>query len=193
MEPNVTPPSSPEAVKAPINWKREIFEWGKAILIAVIVFLLIHHFLFTMVEVKGESMEGTLQSADRLAATILDVKMWGPERGDIIICTYPRGDAPIIKRVIGLPGDTVEVIDGETYVNGEVLDEPYVTQRVTPRHHQYQVAAQLVGEDEYYVMGDNRADSKDSRMPVVGLIQRENIRAKAQLRLYPLNKIGRVK
>lgn len=176
------------AEKKKIDVKKEIWEWVKSILIALIIVFIIRTFLFTMIRVDGTSMLETLQDGDRIASTIIDLKIQGPQRGSIVICTYPGADHYCIKRVIGMPGDTLQIVRGVTYINGEVYDEPYITH---PRTGDYYGPITL-GEDEYFVMGDNRAVSHDSRAGDVGPLKKGAINANARLRLWPLNSIGLV-
>ncbi len=168
--------------------KKEIIEWVKALSIALIAVVLIRMFLFTMIKVDGRSMLETLQDGDRIAATIIDLKLSGPKRNDIVILTYPGGEHLVIKRVIGVPGDTLEIRDGVTILNGEAYEEPYVTH--PRRGDTYQEIT--LGEEEYFVMGDNRAVSRDSRDPTVGPVKKDAISAKARLRVWPLQRAGLV-
>ena len=180
------PQAAPGQEKKKNSVQKEIFEWIKAIAIALIVVFLIRKFLFTMIRVDGSSMLETLQDGDRVAATIIDMKMYGPQRGNIVICTYPGQDHLCIKRVIGLPGDTLQIVRGVTYLNGEVYEEPYVTH---PKTNDFYGPVTL-GEDEYFVMGDNRAVSHDSRSSDVGPLSAAAIEGNARLRLWPLDTIG---
>ena len=171
--------------KPPVNVKKEILEWVKCLGVALAAFLLIHFFLFQMVYVDGISMLDTLEDGDRLAVTIPDFKLNGFQRGQIAICTYPGEDHYCVKRVIGLPGETIEIKNGVTYINGEALDEPYI---VHPSRAD--MAARVVPEDCYFVMGDNRAVSLDSRDERVGPLNKSAFLGIAHLRLWPLNKIS---
>ena len=175
-----------EKTKKPVNVKKEILEWVVSIGVALIVVFLIRTFLFTMIRVDGESMLNTLHDRDRIASTIVDLKLNGPERGQIVICTYPGHDEYCIKRLIGMPGDTIAIIGGQTLLNGEPLDEPYV-ERVDVNDFFVPIA---LGEDEYFVMGDNRSNSLDSR--IIGPLKLSEINAIARLRLWPLDQIGMV-
>ena len=166
------------------NVKKEIFEWIKSFAVALIVVALIRTFVFTMIRVEGNSMMETLQDGDRVASTIIDMKLNGPKRFDIVITTYPGETKYVVKRVIGLPGETVEIKQGVTHVNGKPIEEAYVT-HPTPND---QFPALTLSEDEYFVMGDNRFVSKDSRM--VGPVTRDVIKAKVRLRLWPMNAMG---
>ena len=176
-------PAAPE--KQPLNVKKEIFEWVRAIVIALVAVFLIRTFLFTMIRVDGQSMIDTLHDADRLAVTIIDMKLNGPQRGQIVICTYPGADHYCVKRVVGMPGETIEIKNGVTYINGEVFDEPYVEYASMAS-----MPAQVIGEDCYFVMGDNRANSLDSRDSRVGALPRDAFLGVAHLRLWPFDRIG---
>ena len=145
--------------KKPSRWKKELREWAVSIVVAVLAFLIIRTFLFTMIRVDGESMLETLQHGDRLFVSVLDVRLRGVENEDIVICKYPgRGNTYFVKRVIAQEGQTVEIRDGMTYVDGEALGDEYIT------HKPWQDFGPVtVGEDKIFVMGDNRADSADSR------------------------------
>lgn len=179
------PESAVKPEKKPIDVKKEIFEWVRAIVVALVVVFIIRKFLFTMIRVDGTSMLETLQDGDRVAATIIDMRINGPQRGSIVICTYPGADHLCIKRVIGMPGDTLQIVRGVTYINGEIYDEPYVTH---PSRDYY--GPVTLADDQYFVMGDNRAVSHDSRASDVGPLPAAAIEGNARLRLWPLNSIG---
>ncbi len=167
-----------------LDVKKEIWEWVKAILMALIAFFIIRTFIFTMIRVDGRSMVDTLHHEDRLAVTIFDMKIWGPNRGDIVICTYPGEDHLCVKRVIGMPGETLEIKSGVTYINGEPLDESaYVAH---PLGDDY--APITIPEGSYFVMGDNRANSKDSRDPSVGPLEKAAIGGKAHMMVWPFDR-----
>ena len=149
------------------------------ILLALGIAAILRGFVFTLVCVKGFSMSDTLKNGDRLFATKLDLIFAKPKRGQIVICHYPDSRRKnYIKRVIGLPGDTLEISGGVTYINGAALLEPYVSH---PTRRDF--APVTLGDGEYFVMGDNRACSRDSR--VVGPLGRRQIFAVARLRLWP--------
>lgn len=149
------------------------------IALALGIAAILRGFVFTLVCVKGFSMSDTLKTGDRLFATKLDLLFLKPKRGQIVICHYPDSHRKnYVKRVIGLPGDTLEISDGVTYINGAALVEPYVAH---PTRRSF--ARITLGRDEYFVMGDNRACSRDSR--VVGPLKRRQIFAVARLKLWP--------
>lgn len=176
--------------------RKEIKEWIQSILLALVIVAIVRTFLFTMIRVDGESMLESLQDGDRLAATIIDGKIFGYNRGDVVICTYPGADHYCVKRVIGLPGEMIEIRQGVVYINGNALDEPYLTHKSADSMDAYQIP-----EGAYFVMGDNRPISLDSRSvgPVeagpwvqIGVPEKGAILGKVHLRLWPLNAISTI-
>ena len=163
--------------------KKEIMEWVKSIAVALVIVLIVRTFLFTMIRVDGESMLETLQNGDRLAATIIDGKLFGYNRGDVVICIYPGADHYCVKRVIGLPGDTVEVREGVFYINGKALDErAYWNDTIIG-----DMAPVTVGARQVFVVGDNRNGSKDSRNPSVGCIPYAKVVGRVVAVVYPFD------
>ena len=143
-------------------------------------------------EVEGASMENTLHNGDNLIVDKLSYRFHDPERFDIIVFPFQFQDNTYyIKRIIGLPGETVQIMDdGSIYINGEKLEENYGMEVIKPET--IGRAAELIelGDDEYFVMGDNRNNSSDSRTDMVGNIKRENIIGKAWLRIWPVSDFG---
>lgn len=141
--------------------------------------LLLRTLVFTLIVVKGSSMRDTLSNGDRLLATKPELLLRPPKRGSVIICRYPGGGRRCyIKRLIGLPGDEIELISGTLLIDGVPQREEYVRYA----SHRSMPAVRL-GADEYFVMGDNRANSRDSR--AIGPISRRQIVAVARMRLWP--------
>ncbi len=140
--------------------------------------------------VDGSSMENTLTNGDNLIVDKISYRFHEPERFDIIVFPYQyKENTYFIKRIIGMPGETVQITDkGEILINGEELVESYGREVIKDPG----LASDPItlGEDEYFVMGDNRNYSKDSRFPDVGNIKRADIIGKAWLRIYPFDKIG---
>lgn len=166
--------------------RKDIREWIVSIIVALIAFVIIRTFLFTMIRVDGESMIETLQDGDRLFVSILDVKIRGVENEDIVICRYPdEGSTYFVKRVIAQEGDTVEIRDGMTYVNGELRQEEYVDYKAQQNFGPY-----TVPEGQVFVMGDNRANSRDSRR--VGALDEDLIVGKVQFIWWPFTRVGGV-
>lgn len=143
-------------------------------------------------EVKGASMENTLHNGDNLIVDKLSYRFHDPERFDIIVFPFQFQDNTYyIKRIIGLPGETVQIMDdGSIYINGEKLEENYGMEVIKPETIGRAAEPIELGDDEYFVMGDNRNNSSDSRTDMVGNIKRENIIGKAWLRIWPVSDFG---
>ena len=140
-------------------------------------------------EVEGASMENTLHNGDKLSYRFRD-----PERFDIIVFPFQyQTNTYYIKRIIGLPGETVQIMeDGSIYINGEKLEESYGREVIQPETIGRAAEPIVLGEDEYFVMGDNRNNSSDSRTDIVGNIKREDIIGKAWLRVLPFDNFGKL-
>lgn len=158
-------------------------------LIALIIVVPVRWFIAQPFIVSGASMEDTFYSGEYLIVDQLTYHIEEPEAGDVIVFRYPRNPSTFfIKRIIGTPGDTITIdgnvvtITSEEYPNGLVLDEPYI-HSMTPNTF----LTETLGEREYFVMGDNRNRSSDSR--VWGILQRENIIGRAYVRLFPFTRI----
>lgn len=172
-----------------------IAELAEVVLLALGLYLVIN-FAVQTVHVIGYSMYPTVDNQDYLIATRIDYRFHDPQRGDIIIMRDPYDPSrDFIKRVIGVPGDRILIRNAHVYVNGRLLSEPYLDhQPWTLNVNWPQLAAgntgQLLGADEYFVMGDNRDNSSDSR--TFGPIHRNQIEARAWLRVLPLSHFGPV-
>ncbi len=157
--------------------------------LVVLISILIVTFVGQRTIVDGNSMNPTLQNGDNLIVDKLSYRFGDPQRFDIIIFPYQyKENTNYIKRIIGLPGETVQIdYSGNIYINGEILEEDYGLETILNPGN----AAEPItlGPDEYFVMGDNRNNSEDSRFSDVGPIKRENIIGKAWVRIYPFNKI----
>lgn len=151
---------------------------------------LIVHYVGQRTVVEGSSMEPALSDGDNLIVDKLSYRFGEPERFDIIVFPYEEAEETyFIKRVIGLPGETVQIgEDGTIFVDGEKLSESYGREIIDSPG----MAAEPIelGEDEYFVLGDNRNDSMDSRDGSVGVIKAENIIGRAWARIYPFREIG---
>ena len=162
------------------------------LLVIVLLTWVIVTFVGQRTKVDGHSMEPTLSDGDNLIVDKLSYRFRDPERYDIIVFPYQHAENTYyIKRIIGLPGETVQVIDGYMYINGKKLDEHYGAEVMEDPG----IAAEPItlGEDEYFVLGDNRNASADSRDPSVGVISGKDIVGRAWLRIWPLNKFGILK
>lgn len=166
------------------------------LLYIVIVFgicFLIITFVGQRSRVSGSSMEPTLSDRDNLIVDKISYRLHDPERFDIIIFPYQyEENTYYIKRIIGLPGETVYINDaGEIYINGTLLKENYGLETI--QNPGLASEPITLGDDEYFVMGDNRNNSTDSRFASVGAIKRQDIIGKAWVRIYPFNKIMVIK
>ncbi len=139
--------------------------------------------------VSGDSMNDTLQDADNLIVDKITYRFKDPERFDIIVFPYQYDEETYyIKRIIGLPGETVYIDESSNiYVDGEILDESYGLEVIHPELRGRAESTILLGEDEYFVLGDNRNNSTDSRNELVGNISRDDIIGRAWVRIWPLS------
>ena len=205
--------------KAP-SVKREILEWVFAILVAVAVTLIIKFFVFDIVRVDGHSMESTLQNEDKIILwklgyepkrqdiIVLDsnykdreaeLERRKEEEGmsgleALWFELFPPEEYknyPYIKRVIGLPGDEIDIRDNQVYVNGELLEEPYLDEGIAVLPNQLEVPV-TVPEGYIFVMGDNRPKSLDSRSDELGFVPLEAVAGKAVFRILPFSSFGTI-
>ncbi|MCI8544187.1 MAG: signal peptidase I [Lachnospiraceae bacterium] len=146
-------------------------------------------------EVDGSSMEPMLSDMDNLIVDKITYRFADPKRFDIIVFPFKQQENTFyIKRIIGLPGETVQIdVQGNIYINGEVLEESYGREVISPEHVGIAIDPIVLGEDEYFVMGDNRNNSMDSRAEIIGNIKREDIVGRAWIRIWPLSKFGILK
>lgn len=171
---------------------REIISTAIYLLAVVALTFLFVQYVGQRTYVNGDSMNVTLQDGDNLIVDKISYRFKEPERYDIIVFPYKhQEDTYYIKRIIGLPGETVQVKDGIVYIDGEVLEESYGKEMMNSAG----VAGEsiVLEEDEYFVLGDNRNNSSDSRDPSVGNVKKEDIVGRAFLRIWPLNKFGILK
>ena len=156
---------------------------------AVLLFsFLIVRYVGQRTEVIGSSMVPTLEDKDQLITDKITYRFRDPERFDIVVFPHEPMNEYYIKRIIGMPGETVEIgEDGTIYIDGRVLEENYGYGKTEPQELGSRV---VLSEDEYFVLGDNREVSLDSRYKDVGNIPRSIIIGRAWLRLYPFNKFG---
>ena len=178
-----------KAEEKDFSWKREIISTALYLLVVVALTFLFVQFVGQRTHVNGASMNVTLEDGDNLIVDKLSYRFSDPDRYDIIVFPYQYQEKTYyIKRIIGMPGETVQIIDGMVYIDGEMLDESYGTEVM-----QYAgVASEPVelGEDEYFVLGDNRNRSADSRESSVGVLHRDELIGRAWVRIWPLKSIG---
>lgn len=187
--------AAPETAEQPKNKKeekkktvgQEILSWILTFAVAIALALVIRTFIFEPVRVDGHSMDYTLADNEYMIVTKYDYLLGEPERFDVIICHYPeRGRTNFVKRLVGLPGDTVSMLNGTLYVNGEAIDEPYITNKAN-----YNMQAYTLKDDEYFVLGDNRSSSNDSH--IIGPISREQIKGHVRCVAFPFKNARTVK
>lgn len=165
----------------PVKKRNEAWEWIKSLLIAFLLALIIRQFLFAIFMVDGQSMVPTLQDRERLIVNKLVYHLHKPEYNDILVFRYPSDESKdFIKRVIGLPGDKIEIHDYKVFRNGQELDEPFIAEPTAPSIQTFQVP-----DGTIFVMGDNRNYSKDSRDPQVGYVKDEEIIGRAEFVWWP--------
>lgn len=168
---------------------REVFGWLIYLIILVTVAFLIIHFVGERTVVSGESMVPTLQDGDNLVVDKLSYRFRNPKRFEIVVFPFQyQKDTYYIKRIIGLPGETVQIYDGIVYINGKPLKESYGNQPI--RNPGLASETITLGEDEYFVLGDNRNNSADSREPSVGNIHKKDIIGRALFRMWPIDNVG---
>jgi signal peptidase I len=184
FEAPATAPARPATGLGAVSLLRDV-----AISVALAVILIV--FIYQPVKVEGTSMMPGLTDQERIFVNKYEYKLGANNihRGDLVVFHYPRDPSQsFIKRVVGLPGDRVEILEGDVYVNRERLDEPYVIDEY--RDHDSR-PPQYVPPDEYFVLGDHRNSSSDSRS--WGFVDRPLIYGKAVLVYWPFEKIGRVR
>ena len=164
---------------------QEIKDWIISILIAVVLAFFIRYFIVELYMVEGPSMRPTLVNSERLVVNKFIYRFKTPERGDILIFRYPRDPSrDFIKRVIAIPGDSIEIKDGRVYLNGQLQNETYILDKT---RGSYGLAT--VPPGTVFVMGDNRNNSEDSRFKDVGFVPYELIKGKAVVIFWPLDHI----
>ncbi len=170
--------------------KSELFEWLETVAFSLVAVVLVFTFIFRIVGVDGKSMQNTLQDGDRL---IISHLFYQPKAGDIVVVTQPNAvNKPLIKRIIALGGQTVDIDTerGLVYVDGVVINEPYIKEPTVRIPNPPMTFPYTVPEGKVFVMGDNRNNSLDSRSTDVGPIDERYILGKAIFRIFPLNRLG---
>ncbi|MDU2065172.1 MAG: signal peptidase I [Sporomusaceae bacterium] len=163
----------------------EIKDWVISIVVAVVIAFFIRHFIVELYLVEGPSMQPTLVSNERLVVNKFIYRFKDPEKGDVLVFKYPKDQSrDFIKRVIATAGDTIEVKDNHVYVNGQLLNEPYILNE--RMKGSYSLAT--VPPGTVFVMGDNRNNSEDSRFRDVGFVPLDLIKGKALLVFWPFDK-----
>lgn len=185
------PPRSPAVVttakkRSGRDSTRVAAEWIGLVVLALVIALLIKTFLFQAFYIPSESMVPTLQVHDRVLVNKLSYKLHPVHRDDIVVFKAPKNSDPgiddLVKRVIGLPGETVSGRGGHVFIDGKQLKEPYLPDTVTSDFSPVKIP-----DDHYWVMGDNRQNSRDSR--VFGTIAKHEIVGRVFVRIWPLSRL----
>lgn len=189
------PPGQDRTAMSPVSGSplsKELRDWCKTIIIALLIMLLLNLFVFNISIVKGESMEPTLTEQNRLFINKIIYEFEGPERQDVVVLHDPSNGPDrkqfLVKRVIGIPGDLIEIRDHILYVNGEAQDESYTDSIIEDPDF----GPIKLQDDHYFVMGDNRhaGMSKDSRS--FGSVTSDMIVGKAEFIFWPKESIKRL-
>ncbi|TFD94393.1 signal peptidase I [Jeotgalibacillus sp. R-1-5s-1] len=169
--------------------KKEMLSWVKSIVIAVVIVFVCRQFIFEPIAVRGESMLPTLEHNNRVVIS----KTSDIERFDMIVFDAPDANAKYVKRVVGVPGDHIEMKDDVLYINSQAYDEDYVKQSTTLSRTTQDFTLEeltqvsIIPEGHYFVLGDNRRKSNDSRE--FGLISADTVLGEVKLRIYPFDEI----
>ena len=162
---------------------KELWEYIKMIIFVLIFVLVVNNFLIINAKIPSPSMENTIMTGDRIFGNRLAYVLGDPQWFDIVIFRYPDDESQLfIKRIIGLPGETVEIIDGKVYIDGSEtpLDDSFTPETPTGNYGPY-----TVPENCYFMLGDNRNNSKDSRFWQNTFVERDAILGKAVLKYFP--------
>ncbi len=175
------------------NYKKEIMEMIIYFVVVIVSVLLIHQFVGQQIEVSGSSMESTLHNEDHLILEKISYEIDRPKRYDIVVFRPYSEDRNTyyIKRVIGLPGETIQIIGSDIYINDQLLTEDYGNNPISDGG----IAKKpiVLGRDEYFLLGDNRNNSKDSRDGSIGAVKETAIIGRAWVRIWPFEDFGVLK
>ncbi|WMJ23630.1 signal peptidase I [Paludicola sp. MB14-C6] len=172
-----------ESAEKKENFKKEIWSWVRTILIAILITFIVNQCVVFGSEVPTGSMEHTINIKDRIFTYRLAYLLDDPKRGDIVVFPFPDDESKrFVKRIIGLPNDTVEIIDGKVYINNSKnpLEEDYLNEAPKGSYGPFRVP-----KDHYFMLGDNRNVSLDSRFWNDKFVSRDKIMGKAVLKYYP--------
>lgn len=171
--------------------KAELLSWLQILVTAALIAFVLNTFIIANSKVPSSSMENTIMTNDRVIGFRLTYRFSSPQEGDIAIFRFPDDESIYyVKRIIGLPGDVIDIKNGQVYKNGSEtpLDEPYLKEEMFPEEDMHFE----VPEDSYFMMGDNRNLSYDARYWNNTFVKRDKLIAKVMFRYWPLNKIGKV-
>ena len=187
-QPDASEPDSKKEKSKP-NIKKNLIAFGICVVIAIVITLIITNFVASHTKVEGNSMESTLENGDDIIVEKFSYLTNNPERYDIIVFRESES-VNYIKRVIALPGETIQITEGKIYINERAIFDAYGNAKMEDGG----IAEKplKLGQDEYFVLGDNRNASKDSRDKAVGVIKRDQIIGKAWLRVLPFDNFGKL-
>lgn len=183
----------PDPMDKAAERRKNFFSWARFIIIWLLIGIFISQFVLQRNTVFGDSMLPTLYNRDELLVEKVSRYFGGISRGDIITCRSQllgnSGETYIVKRVIGLPGELVEIKDGLVHIDGNVLEEGYLPAGLKTDAVRDEFRSVTLAADEYYIMGDNRPQSQDSRY--FGPVKKKDISGEVLIRFYPFNRLGR--
>ena len=179
------PPARKKARKRRTNPMLALLYWLLAIALAFGISYFVREYGFEIVRVSGDNMYETLMDGDLALVTKFDYQSEAPAQGDVVAVEMGGQKGVILRRVIGLPGDTVEIVDGETLINGSKLLEQYIGLATYDTFD-----GKTLPSGKYYLLGDNRTETNDSRDPEIGLVDREDIVGKVRWVIWPLSHLG---
>ncbi|MDQ0160063.1 signal peptidase I [Alkalibacillus salilacus] len=162
--------------------KKEIWEWTKAIVIALVIAFFLRSFVFATSVVEGASMDPTLESGERVIFNKAVYLLDEPERGDIVIIEHPNKN--YVKRIVGMPNETIKAENNQLYIDGEPINEDYLTAEEVSGTGNFE--AREIPANHYFVMGDNRDVSKDSRNGL-GLIKENDVIGRSEIVIFPFS------
>lgn len=173
-----------------VTMSESAVSWFKTIIVALILVIIIRSFIFNTTIVMGQSMEPTLHERDRLICLVFPKYFSDFDTDDVVVIHAPDGSGQdYIKRVIGVPGDVVSIEQGQVYVNGVEKEENYIHENVETEVYGIDNSQWTLGEDEYFLLGDNRNHDKSLDSRVFGPIRKDQIKSKASFRFWPLSDI----
>ena len=174
--------ASDKKEKEKVDPKKEFFSWVRIFVVAIALALCINNFLIINANVPSGSMENTIMTGSRMIGLRTAYWFKEPQRGEIIIFKYPDDESQnFVKRVIGIPGDVIQISNGHVYVNGEQLEENYLRE---PMNNDGEELTYVVPADSYFMLGDNRNNSKDSRYWTNTFVSKDKIIAKVSFRYF---------
>lgn len=177
--------------KEPANrWRAEAMEWGRSLVTAFLLAMVVRHFLFQAFKIPSCSMEPTLQVRDHLIANKIIYRFREPSRGQVVIFRFPDPEdrRDFVKRLVGLPGETLAIRDGRIYINGELADEPRLADFYYYGNRDFEIE---IPPEKFFVLGDNSGNSYDSRF--WGFVPRSDMIGVASFIYWPPDRWGAVR